>query len=500
MKSKKTNRQGSRGLFSVNKLTISILFIAIIFGFSIFKFTHHTNNKPNVLFIIVDDLRPELGCYGKTHVKTPNIDKLASKGLLFTHAYSQASSCFPARQALILGRRPEPQYFTRFYKEYCPKCISLPLHLKKNGYHTVSIGKVFHIQDENFWSEKELIPQSTYAPEYHTEKNLSYQTMLSEALDYSVTNDLWWTRKNRWFPASLWEAPELDDLSFFDGRTVAKAIEYLSKFKEQKTPFFLAIGFYKPHLPFVAPKKYFDLYPLSDISLTGLTKFPKNSPRYTVDARFEWQNYEKITTEDLLANPMKQKEFLRGYYACVSFIDAQVGKLIDSLEKLGLSENTIVIFIGDQGYHLSENEIFGKHTNFEAALKVPAIISYPDKIQAGQRTNSIIELIDIYPTLCEFLKLPIPRNVQGQSFKNILQDPLYEGKDFAVGVYPRGNFAGKTIRVPGFRYTRWENIHNGKTIEELYEYGKEEIEIENVALDPKYKNIKEKLSSKLKSN
>lgn len=382
------------------KFYIRALFTLTIFLVAISLLNPFYSKKPNILLIVVDDLRPELKCYGKNHMKTPNIDKLASEGILFTMAYCQVASCLPSRQSFLTGLIPNEIFLKEYFRIKMPNLVTLPQYFKNHGYLTESIGKVFHIGDSISWTSQVESPSPfLFFPEYRTAKNVESQIANFKKKIFSTKQDQWWVNSNNWYFASSWEAPNLPDLSLYDGRTIRRAILRLNYLKDKT--FFLAVGLHRPHLPFIAPKKYFDLYPLSGIKLPKNKNLPNGAPIFSIDKGLgEIRDYIDING-NLYSNEAKQKELLRGYFACVSYVDSLVGYLLKALKDMDLEKNTIVILLGDHGYHLFEQGTFGKHTCFENSSKVPLIIKYPKLIKKDIKTDSIVEFIDLFPTLIE---------------------------------------------------------------------------------------------------
>ncbi len=478
--------------------TLAIFLIAI----SLFNSFYPTSNskKPNILLIIVDDLRPELKCYGKNHMKTPNIDKLASEGILFTMAYCQVASCLPSRQSFLTGLRPNEDFLIEYFRTKMPNLVTLPQYFKDHAYLTESIGKVFHIQDSISWTSAAYYPKPfLFFPEYRTVKNVEFQIESFKKGSFSKEQDLWWTDSERWYAGSSWEAPNLPEQQLYDGRITVAAIERLQYLKDKT--FFLAVGLHRPHLPFVAPKNFYDLYPISEIKLSKNKNLPKGAPTLSIDRGLgEIEIYTDIS-KNLYSNETKQKELLRGYFACVSYVDSLVGHLLKALEANNLEKNTIVILLGDHGYHLFEQGTFGKHTCFENSSRVPLIIRYPKLIKKDIKTDSLVELVDLFPTLIDLASLPHKNNIDGESFIRVLKNPDLEHKEAALTVIAMPGVGYKVIsaRTNRFRYTEWIHRKNKTVIKELYDYTNEPDESINLANDPKYKKEIARLSAILRS-
>lgn len=471
----------------IYKSLIFLTLAVIIISLSIYYIKETNPKEPNILLIIVDDLRPQLMCYGELQMKTPNIDKLAKEGVLFTMAYCQVSSCLPTRQSFLTGLRPDSVGINDFFRVKYPSIATLPEYFKKYGYYTVAAGKVFHYEDFKSWSEPYIMPQPfLFLPEYRQSQNVEIQLDKAKKKITGKYGDLFWQKSVSFIPAAPWEINDLPDLSLYDGRTIKHTILKLSKIKNKK--FFLAVGLTRPHLPFIAPKKYYDLYPRNEIKPPENNILPKGAPRFIVNpGKGELLNYSNVE-KDIFTNKEKQKDYIRGYYASVSYVDALIGTLLSHLKKLGLDKNTVVILVGDHGYHLFEGGTFGKNNNFERATRVPLIIKYPPNVKRNAISNTFVELIDLFPTLCKLASLPIPDNIDGTSFLKTLKSPNLKHKSAIYHQMPAEGNHGRSVRTESFRYTEWER--NKKIVaKELYEYlNNSQDETENLADDPKYKD------------
>lgn len=381
------------------------------------------SSKMNVLFIIADDMRPELGCYGVDNVITPHVDKFAEQATVFLNAYCNIPVSGASRASMFTGMYPQyPHRFTAFdasAEKDCPEAIPLPECFKKNGYYVVSNGKVFHnITDHaESWSE---LPWRVHPDGY--------------GKDWAEYNkwELWQNEESSHYihPKTLrgpfCESADVSDTTYIDGRIARKTIVDLKRLKAQNEPFFLACGFWKPHLPFNAPKKYWGLYQREKIELASNPYRPKALPK-EVTSSGEIRGYGKFATTK---NEAFQREAKHGYYACVSYIDAQIGLILDELERLGLADNTIVILLGDHGWHLGEHGFWGKHNLMNHSTHAPLIVRMPGC--KGGKAPGIVEFVDIYPTLCELCGISAPESqLQGKSFVPILQDKEKRTKEFA---------------------------------------------------------------------
>ena len=438
----------------------------------------------NVLFIAVDDLRPELGSYGKRDVHSPNIDRLAEQGLVFENAYCQQSVCSPSRTSLLTGLRPDSTHvydLTTHFRSTVPAVITLPQYFKQHGYSTEWWGKIFHaaLLDSISWTKQgeRLEPEDNWR---------AY--VLDESLRLAAEND---------GGGPPFEAADVPDNAYPDGQIADRAVEALRAVQDR--PFFLAIGFYKPHLPFNAPQQYWDLYDPEDVSLSPLDQWPYDAPDI---AKMEWHElraYHGIPEQGPLDDEMT-RALIQGYMACVSYTDAQVGRLLDELDLLELTDRTIIVLWGDHGWKLGEYSAWCKHTNFEIDTRTTLIVSVPAMETAGQRTTALVELVDLYPTLVELAGLPLPHHLQGTSFIPLLQDPQQHWKSVALSQYPRqDSIMGYSLRNARYRFTRWASTHgsNDGAVYELYDHLTESLEQTNLANLPEYAELVQKLDSLL---
>lgn len=433
--------------------------------------------KPNVLFIAADDLRCDLACYGHPLVKTPHLDQLAARGVIFKHAYCQQALCNPSRASLMTGRRPDslkiwdlPTHF----REVKPEIVTLPQLFKQQGYFTQNIGKVFH----NWRQKIQGDPASWSVPAV-----MHYATHGS---DKPVLNE------NRELPMdfakmSRNECRDVPDSAYFDGRIADLAVQALNEIKKKQEPFFLAVGFWKPHLPFNPPKKYWDLYDDSPITVATNPNPPQNVPEVALHNGQELLRSVKgkLTKEEII-------ELRTGYLAGISYLDAQIGKVITELDRLGLRENTIIVFWSDHGFHLGEHGLWCKTSNFENDAHVPLMISTPNMKQAGKSSNALVELLDMYSTLVDLCQLPAPNQLEGKSLVPLLSDPAKTVKPAAYTQHPRPAYykgipqsMGVSVRTPRYRYTEWRNFKTGKVeARELYDHKIDPEENQNIADNP----------------
>jgi len=473
---------------------------------SLLAFSGFAAERPNVLFIAIDDLRPELGCYGAQHIVSPNIDRLAKRGILFERAYCQQPLCNPSRTSLMTGLRPETTGVTHnhvHFRTRNPDVVTLPQYFKNHGYESRAIGKMYHgflpegssktswdtMGDAPSWSA----PAIRFGPRYYyTEAGIAQAKAAYRGMyrpKNPAPND--WTRKLVFGPMT--EAPAVPDNTLQDGQAADAAIAALRGLKGK--PFFLGVGFIKPHTPFVAPKKYWDLYAPKKIQLAARSELPKGAPAMAGHNSGEVRRYTDQPKRDPFTEA-NARNLRHGYFACISYVDAQVGRVLAELDRLGLRENTIVLLYGDHGWHLGDHGLWGKTTNFEIAARAPLIISAPG-MKAGRKTMALTEFLDIYPTLAELAHLPVAKKLEGRSLVPVLRDPARGHKPAAFTQQYRGKATGYSIRTGRRRYTEW--IENGRVIaRELYDYAIDPNETTNLASQSKHAEFAQRLSRQLR--
>lgn len=450
--------------------------------------------KPNVLFIAVDDLRPVLGCYGDPVAITPNIDRIAAKGTVFERAYCQEAVCSPSRISLMTGRRPDTTQvwdLKTHFREALPEVVTLPQHFKNEGYYTRSIGKIYHgsgkpAKDPPSWSEEPL-HDVTRKPElrYALPKNLAGKGLKRAAS----------------------EAADVPDSTYVDGVVCEDALKALGDLAGNEQPFFLAVGFRKPHLPFCAPQKYWDLYDRDQIPSPVSSSHPQDAPEYAVRSWDELQGYTDIEDESTLS-PEKVQELRHGYYACVSYVDALLGRLLDRLEELELENETVICLWGDHGFHLGEQGLWTKANNYELSTRVPLIFAAPNQKAGGTRCRALVELVDLYPTLADVCGLPAPAEVEGVSFAPLLDNSELAWKSAVFSQYPRaekgnrheghGDIMGYAIRTVRHRYVEWRDWESGEVVaRELYDEERDPEEMINQAANPEFAAVLTDLEGQL---
>ncbi len=522
----------------MNKRPVLIL---IALSLTFFMSYGQKKSKPNILFIAVDDLKPELGCYGNQLIKTPNIDRLAKMGTVFAKNYCQQAVCGPSRASIMTGLRPD---VTKVWdlktkmREANPDIVTIPQYFITQGYVTEGVGKIYHPgcadkqSDGMSWSVPYFKSKaSDFANGLGMPAKSQYQDLATKAAIAAESTDDKGKKENDGEsvagtvkPSS--ECLNLPDDAYEDGVNALIAKRELIKLSNNGQPYFLAVGFHKPHLPFVAPKKYWDLYNRADMPLAPFQEHSENGPLIAYHKSSELRNYTDIPAYATLSpddlriglKEEKQKELIHGYYAAVSYMDAQVGILLNTLDSLGELNNTIIVLWGDHGWHLGDHDLWEKHTNFENATRSPLIFVAPG-FKSGT-TSSLSEHLDVFPTLCDLANVPIPDKLQGKSLKPVMQNKKKEVIKFAVSQYPRklkaseakkaeltdGKLMGYSIRSDKYRYTVWLNNSFASTeffsptriyASELYDYVNDPLEKVNVVTSVKYKEVVEEMNEYL---
>ncbi|MCX5659742.1 MAG: sulfatase [Planctomycetota bacterium] len=427
------------------------------------------------------------------------MDRLAARGLLFERAYCAQAVCSPSRTSLLTGCRPDT---TRVYdlethfRKTLPNVVTLPQHFKANGYHTQAFGKIYHggLDDPASWSSPLTYPKNEW---YQLPENRALMKKRLENLkDDDAKVSAVALGRIRGAPV---ECADVPDNAYGDGAIADDAIEALRKIKDK--PFFLAAGFLKPHLPFVAPKRYWDLYRREEIALADNPFFPKGAPALAGTTWGELRAYHGIPATGPVTDD-QARTLIHGYLACVSYVDAQIGRLLDELDRLGLRENTIVVLWGDHGWKLGEHGLWCKHTNFEMDTRSTLIVAAPGQASAGtpgKHTTALTEFVDIYPTLCELSGLPLPQHLEGTSFAPLLETPDRAWKQAAFSQYPRGGgVMGYSMRTDRYRYTQWQEQKSHKVVaRELYDHQLDPEENRNVADDPANAKLVAQLGAQL---
>ncbi len=435
--------------------------------------------RPNVLFIAVDDLNNDLGAYGHNLVQSPHIDRLAAKGMRFNRAYCQYPVCNPSRVSFLTGLYPEQTGVLTnqdSFRVHIPEVATLPQWFRQHGYFTARVGKIFHYG----------VPREIGAD--GLDDALSWDHVVNpRGIDREVHDRIHTLVPGQFGGTLSWLSLEDDEGEHTDALGASAAIALLEEHHAAQTdqPLFLAVGFYRPHTPYVAPRSYFEKYPLSEIH--PVMEEPGDRDDIPIAALADRPKQRELTVD-------QRREIIQAYYASISFMDTQVGRLLDALERLGMADNTIVVFVSDHGYHLGQHGLWQKGDLFEGSVRVPLIVATPERQHAGVATEALTELVDLYPTLVELSGLPLPEHLAGQSMTPILEDPTHPGKSAALTVarsrarwtrpeMPNEPVLGHTIRTPRFRYTEWAE---GQAGVELYDYQEDPQEYVNLADSPEH--------------
>jgi len=507
------------------------------------------HQKPNVLFFAVDDLKPILGCYGDKIIKTPNIDKLAKRSSVFRSNYCQQALSGPTRASIMTGMRPD---YTKVYtlqtkmRDVNPDILSIPQYFISQGYSSQGIGKVYdprcvdEFYDKASWSvpynNDEEIDEKYLDPAFGLPALRGYQLpqtkeLINKYKDEAIAKGLTGDKINDYVSkliAPSVECADVTDNAYNDGVVALKSKKILEDLKKENKPFFFAVGFHKPHLPFISPKKYWDLYKREEMPLAEYQKVAVNSPLMAYNNFYELRYYSDIpplgsftdqTNGIGILPDEKQRELIHGYYAAISYMDAQVGIVLNALDSLGLADNTIIVLWGDHGWHLGDHGLWCKHTNFEQATHAPLIISAP-KYKASA-TSSQTEFVDVFPTLCDLAGLKIPTHLDGQSLVPLMKNPIAKVKEFSVSQYPKysldfkgekskvtgaGDCMGYSIRNSRYRFTIWmnDNFRTSQVFDEkrliaseLYDYKVDPNETFNVVDDKKYAITRKEMYSQM---
>jgi len=460
--------------------------------------------RPNVLFIAIDDLRPELGAYGNPDIRTPNMDRLAEAGVIFLQAHVQQAVCNPSRASVMTGLRPDSLRVWDLqtdFRQTVQDAVTLPQHFMRNGYHAVAVGKIYHnvIQDSLSWSEPKLhIDGYPFDPDavYRHPDNIAVQEARKTEIIQAGDESRYIDQYGEWYlKAASTEAVTGGDDLYYDGAQTEVAIEKLGQLAVRGQPFFFAIGYYRPHLPFNAPQKYWDLYDPGAIPLADHPMVPQDGPPMAINNMRELRGYSDFVGVphpfDGAVSEEDARRLKHGYYAAVSYVDAQVGRLLDALEEFGLSDNTIVVLWGDHGWKLGEHRSWAKMTNYEIDTHAPLILRAPGGRGRGARVEGLVEFVDIYPTLSELAGLPVPGHLQGVSLAPLMEDPVRPWKSAVfsqflregIWIAPDGiEYMGYSVRTDRYRYVTWMNLETGDfTARELYDHQADPGENVNLA-------------------
>lgn len=456
-------------------------------------------SRRNVLFLVIDDLRPQLGCYGCGAVSSPRIDRLAAEGMVFEQAYCQQAVCAPSRSSVLSGCRPDT---TGIYdlqtplRQAMPGVLSLPEHFRRQGYETVSIGKVYHHPKDDLqgWSREPFQSQGDWQGRgYLTDEAIEEMKRHGEIL--RLRGD----RRVGLGPA--YEAADVPDNAYHDGADADAAVgamgDLAEAYRTHGQPFFLAVGFHKPHLPFNAPKHYWDLYDRSSIRLANNPFAPDGATEYSLVDFGELRGYFGLPAAGPVPDDLA-RTLIHGYLACVSYVDAQVGRVLDALREQGLDDHTAVMLWGDHGWKLGEHGSWCKHSNFEIDARAPLVVRSPGMGAAGGRSEALVEFVDMYPTLCELCGLAVPDHCEGTSFAALLNEPGRRWKSAAFNQYPRPGVMGYSLRTARYRYIEWRDAGSGAVrARELYDHQTDPAENVNLAARDEQRPTMDRLAAQL---
>ncbi|MBD99684.1 MAG: iduronate sulfatase [Verrucomicrobia bacterium] len=483
--------------------------------------------KPNILFVSIDDLGPNLGVYDNAYIHSPNIDAFAQEGTTFRRTYCQAAVCAPSRASLMTGIRPDSSRVWHLgdkFRKLHPNIVTMPQHFSKHGYYTACIGKIFHnyMPDSVSWDEPDLRPEQYKRKEWLKRDGETFYVNKETQRLQKIKRDAKVAQypeyyADGWNNGPAWEMEEVHDTLYYDGAQTELAKRTLSRLAKKEQPFYLALGYFRPHLPFAVPKKYWDLYDRDSLPLATNPFTPKEAPVMTMNSMYELRGYdgfqhlkhplENIMSEDT-ARTLKQ-----GYYASVSYVDAQFGKVIQHLKDLDIYDNTIIIVWGDHGWKLGEHNGWCKQTNYNIDIHVPMIIRSPGQENPGRQSFALTELIDMYPSLCELARIEVPDYMQGSSFVPLMKDPEQPWKSAAFSqfhrrpkVSPDGKrYMGYSIQTERYHYVEWYewDADKGKkgtyVTNELYDGKTDPDENENISKLEENKKLIEDLSVQLNS-
>jgi arylsulfatase A-like enzyme len=459
--------------------------------------------RPNVLFIAVDDLRPDIGCYGVKHAKTPNIDRLAARGVVFDRAYCAQAVCSPSRTAILTGLRPDTTKvwdLETHFRDAQPNCVTLPQHFRANGYHTSALGKIEHhgFEDGPSWTEARWFPSGEMVKV--DEQDWTKHTVTKfEGVPSEFSKPMEGGEKRKGGKAAkkgpAYEVSPKSDEELPDGAVAAEAVKRLSALKAAGKPFFFGVGFVKPHLPFVAPRKYWDMHDPEKIPGPAFVTYPEGTPDFVGHTNGELHAYPGTPKE----NPIPEdfaKTLRHGYNACISYTDAQIGRVLDALDKEGLADSTVIVLWGDHGWQLGEHGLWHKHTNFEVAARAPLLIALPKSASAGRHCAAPVEFVDVYPTLADVCGLKVPQGLAGMSLKPYLENPEAPMQKPAISVYPKsskehgGALMGYSVRDERWRGTFWRKRNTADIgFIELYDHQNDPNETVNLATKPEHAKV-----------
>lgn len=465
----------------------------------------------NVLLVLVPDLRTQLGCFGSAKAKTPHIDRVAETGLTFLRNYCQQAASGPSRTSLLTGLRPDT---TRVYddrvhfRRALPDAVTLPEHFRSHGYATTAFGPVFGtpaLEDRRSWS---VAPWTPGGPAWGSSEGSD----LAESTWRRLVANAWIgdtpspTSPSQTLPTPpggsprSWEATTAADAELPDGRIARAAADAVAELKDQ--PFLVAVSFERPYFPLVAPEGYFDLYPIGTWDGPESPEPPLDVPAFALHDSHRIRAFDDIPNEGPIPE-VKAKELIRAYRACVSFTDAQIGVLLDALDRHGLSKSTVVAVVGVSGSHLGEHGLWNKHSNFDAATHTPLVVRAPGEKNAGRKTDALVESVDLFPSVCSLCQIPRPEALEGSSWRRLFEDPERLWKRAVYSQHPRtipgvGPGMGHSMRTDRHRYTQWSGIDSPYSTLELYDYKEAPVESRNIANRPEYASLVNGLSHMLR--
>jgi len=462
-------------------LRMPIAFIAGLIGLAVLLSSCAAPSKPNVLFIAVDDMNNDLGCYGNPIVKSPSLDRLAAEGMRFERAYCQFPLCSPSRSSVMTGLRPDTTrvFDLRYhFRQGLPDVVTIPQLFQRNGYYVARVGKIYHYGNPGDIGTNGLDDRVSWMERFNP-AGRDKTALEPDIMNYTPKRGLGSAL------AFLADSTGSDD-QHTDGKVASQTIQLLKQHRDQ--PFFIAAGFYKPHCPWVTPKKYFDLYRMDEIDLPDITpETPDDYPALALASTQPWP-YFGVT-------PEQARESKRAYYAAISFVDAQIGRVLDAVERLGLRDNTIIVFWSDHGYHLGEHGLWFKQSCFEESARVPLLISVPGQKTAGDVTSRPVELVDLYSTLADLAGLERPSHLEGHSLRPLIDDPQAEWPYAAYTQVQRKGSPGHSVRTQRWRYTEWDF---GKKGMELYDHQSDAQELHNLAFDSEYAGVVDEMKDLLR--
>ena len=503
---------------------IILLYGCLILGCAQIESQHA---RPNILFVSIDDLRPSLGAYGDEIAHSPHIDQLAAEGFTFRNVFTQSAVCAPSRASLMTGLRPDSTRVWHLgdkFREINPATVTMPQYFSRQGYHTVNIGKIFHnyMPDSISWDEPDLRPARFVRPEWLGRDGETFYISEEVQRSQEIKRDsLLKLRPKRyadgWNTGPAWEAADVHASLYYDGAQTELAKKTLSRLATMDQPFYMGLGYFRPHLPFAVPKKYWDLYDREQMPLPTNPNIPQGSPLHTMNSMYELRHYDGFhhighPTSDYRMSEDTIRILRHGYYASVSYVDALLGDLLEHMKKIGLYENTIIVVWGDHGWKLGDHNSWGKMTNYNIDLKVPVIVRYPNQPNRGGETYQFTELVDLFPSICDLAGVKIPDYMQGTSFVPLIKEPSRPWKKAAFSQFHRRpkvsadgqRYMGYSINTKNYHYIEWYSWDHTKGERgafkgaELFHTAKDPNETINLVNDEGYEQVITQLSKQLR--